>query len=224
MLTCPAGVQMNLFVREISGSCCSTILSLLKRFGVTYLCTVAGGQDESSALWNKMASFPLRVLLYGSAARFQQNVWFRIIFVSDFTLLLTFVGNRRRSFSRITQIPLLTNKSLALFFVLLRKRISLPTWWIFQINLDPDIISGYIKLQFYFILFYYIYIYIIIIIDLNLNRSYFYLNCLRQFTAQPVHYQFSLILVTFFFVCCQHLSWFRMHRFWSSVWCLFVCV
>ncbi len=168
-----------------------------------------------------MASFPLRVLLYGSAARFQQNVWFRIIFVSDFTLLLTFVGNRRRSFSRITLIPLLTNKSLALFFVLLRKRrISLPTWWIFQIDLDPDI--GY---KLFCFIYFIIYIYIIIyIIDLNLNRSYLYLNCLRQFTAQPVHYQFSLILVTFFFVCCQHLSWFRMHRFWSSVWCLFVCV
>ncbi len=127
-----------------------------------------------------MASFPLRVLLYGSAARFQQNVWFRIIFVSDFTLLLTFVGNRRRSFSRITLIPLLTNKSLALFFVLLRKRrISLPTWWIFQIDLDPDI--GY---KLFCFIYFIIYIYIIIyIIDLNLNRSYLYLNCLRQFQS-----------------------------------------
>ncbi len=53
-------------------------------------------------------------------------------------------------------------------------------------------------LQFFFTIFI-IYIYIIIyIIVLNLNRSYFYLNCLRQFTAQAVHYQFSLILVTFF--------------------------
>ncbi len=158
-----------------------------------------------------MASFPLRVLLYGSAARFQQNVWFRIIFVSDFTLLLTFVGNRRRSFSRITQIPLLTNKSLALFFVLLRKRrISLPTWWIFQIDLDPDI--GYQL----FYLFYYIYIYYYQILFLfKLFEAIYSSSC-----ALSVLSNFSYL----FFVCCQHLSWFRMHRFWSSVWCLFVCV